>query len=255
MGILELLHLKDDDIVVEGTSPKPTSASTDTSPAESPRTLTALLEAPLHEYTSFIQTGANMLLSKDRNECELTTWEGMKIVDDVALWKGEVLNSDWVALKAKVVVQASSETIMNLLNDVTRMPDFDTMVKDCTVIESLTDSGSASIRLVRAKAVFPTAAREFLVVSERRKLVDGTDILVSRSIERNDIDVTYGHVRAIIHISGYIVRALPNNDGTEVTVVCHTDLGGFIPALLINSVGTTAPVKLLNTIKVIAEAE
>ena len=66
-----------------------------------------------------------------------------------------------------------------------------------------------------------------------------------------------GFVRGTVHISGYHVVPMvdENGPGLSVTLCVHTDLGGTLPVGIINMLATSAPIKMLNTISQIARQE
>ena len=65
-----------------------------------------------------------------------------------------------------------------------------------------------------------------------------------------------GYVRGYIHVSGYWIKPLSTSsegDGSctdcKLTLAAHTELGGSIPSSIINVLSSTAPMKLLSTVK------
>jgi len=70
-----------------------------------------------------------------------------------------------------------------------------------------------------------------------------------------------GFVRGFIQVSGYWIKPLPPRDGetdssdVEITLAAHTELGGSVPSSVVNALASTAPFKVLSTIKDIVRRE
>ena len=80
------------------------------------------------------------------------------------------------------------------------------------------------------------------------------------------LEVEDGYVRGTIDMSGYWIQpyhTLPKDDpyynddptvvGCKVTLTAHTDLGGTMPAWIINMLSAEAPLKILIKIREIFE--
>jgi len=132
------------------------------------------------------------------------------------------------------------------------MSTFDEMTDNCRVIEDVCPATKTSVRYVQAKPVFPTSARDFLVVTAEERM-DDMIVIATRSIHHHAVPEQKGYVRAKTHISGYIIRKVSPTT-CEVTLVVHMDLGGYMPAPVINFLGTSAPIKLLKKLRSLCEA-
>ena len=195
-----------------------------------------------------------MVLQKDTGTCVDTEWSDAKEYDEVTLWKGKVTDSQWNCLRARTTIHVKPKLIADLLTDPNRMVQYDDMVESCRIIQSFAKDDSVSIRHVIAKGIFPTEPRDFVVLTSRHDLDDGSIVICTRSIESDRVPEKKGYVRASINISGYIIRRISSEE-SEVTVVVHTDLGGYIPPPLINALSTSAPVKLMRNVKRLAELQ
>lgn len=64
-----------------------------------------------------------------------------------------------------------------------------------------------------------------------------------------------GYVRGFIHVSGYWIKPLPpippNTESTDcmIMLAAHTELGGSLPSGVVNALSSTAPMKVLSSIK------
>lgn len=61
----------------------------------------------------------------------------------------------------------------------------------------------------------------------------GTSTIIAKGIEHPACPERSGYVRATLHIAGYVIDALPEDDymGVTVTFVAHTDLRGKLPGM------------------------
>ena len=111
-----------------------------------------------------------------------------------------------------------------------------------------------SVRRVCFKGIWPTAPRDFIVCTTWDKREDGSILIVSRSAPDDYCAPQKGYVRGFIQVSGYWLQ--PVQEGSEITTVvtlaAHTELGGTLPASVINMLSTSAPVKMLGTISEIS---
>lgn len=198
------------------------------------------------DYGAFLNESVEIILAKLQDTCAATTWGEARQYDKVTLYKGSVKDSSWAILKAETTIHASCEDILTLLNDSSRMPEIDEMVSHCDVVKTIDASKSLKLQHIYAKPVFPTTARDFTVVTGMHRMDDGSVLFCTRSTDVIEKDAQY--VRATIIISGYVIKPCANNT-CNLTVIVHTDLGGHIPATIINMVSTSAPLKLMNNIR------
>ena len=90
--------------------------------------------------------------------------------------------------------------------------------------------------------------RDFLYMQHSRRLPDGTYVVASRSagvLQDNTLVAVPGAVGRTLHASGYVIRPLNDDLGTcEVTYVVHGDLGGHVPAAIVNRVSEDQPQRI-----------
>lgn len=126
------------------------------------------------------------------------------------------------------------------------------------------DSNTVIQRLM-FKEVWPTAPRDFVVCASWRQNDDGSVSIVSRSVPDTLCAQEKGYVRGFLQVSGYLLEpynaerpvSVPlscASDGVltpgqcKVTLLNHTELGGTLPASVINVLSTNAPMKILGTL-------
>ena len=169
-----------------------------------------------------------------------------------------VAGSHWQAIRAVTTMAANNMSILGLILDDSRMGEFDDMFDFITPLVKV-DSRTA-IRRVCCKPVWPTAPRDFLVCTTWKELEDGSIMLCSRSAPDDVLAQQRGYVRGFVNISGYFIQPKsvlqPTDpffadcpaDGCKVTLTAHTELGGSLPASVINMLSTAAPMKMLTAI-------
>ena len=128
-----------------------------------------------------------------------------------------------------------------------------------------------ALRRMKFKAIWPTAPRDFAVCTtwdeqylpddEPHNTEDNTDMhslfMASRSPHPTESPIgdSSGYVRGFIHVSGYWIKPLPpvapGTESTEclVMLAAHTELGGTIPSGVVNALSSSAPLKILSTLK------
>lgn len=190
------------------------------------------------------------ILAKDDGSDKTTTWTHVKNTDGVSVDRGVNAHSPWNAIKATTTVHCSANDLASKLNDPQQMHIFDEMTDNCRIIEALNPAETKTIRYVQAKPVFPTTARDFLVVTSEQRLDDGSIVIGTKSVEHDSVPVNKHFVRAHTHVSGYIVRPLTPTSCT-VTLIVHMDLGGYMPAYVINLLSVASPIQLLKRFRVL----
>lgn len=126
------------------------------------------------------------------------------------------------------------------------------------------------IRRLCFKEVWPTTGRDFVVCASWRKNEDGTVSIVSRSVPDKYCAQDKAYVRGFLQVSGYLlepynadspvsVPAACSSSGVlspgecKVTLLNHTELGGTLPASVINVLSTSAPMKILASLATLVE--
>jgi START domain len=109
------------------------------------------------------------------------------------------------------------------------------------------------VRQIYYKAVWPTSPRDFQVLTTWEEHPDGTVAVISKSIPSVDDTVSRSsrYVRGKIIVGGYSLKQA--GEHCEVSLLSHTELGGSIPASLVNSLSSTAPFKMLESLRAMFE--
>ncbi|KAH9106733.1 hypothetical protein LEN26_014480 [Aphanomyces euteiches] len=221
--------------------------------AASPKSASAAVKAynlhsisqttPPDVYTKHGEESFRLVMARE-NGADGTEWRVAKSSDGMTVSRGIVPNVSWHCIKSTSRMPCSMTTLADKLNDAKEMTTFDEMTSSCEVLPSLAPSGT-SVRHVKAKPIFPTQTREFVVISSEHKAEDGSMIVIAtRSIHHEDVPEVSHLTRATMILSGYIIRAIDDHT-CELTVIAHIDLGGLLPATVINLLATETPLQLM----------
>jgi len=166
----------------------------------------------------------------------------------VDVYTSVVADSAWQALKATCMMKANKYDILDMLMDDNRLGEYDDMYDFSTMINQSED-GKIRLRRVCTKAIWPTAPRDFLICTSTTELSDGSLIVFSRSAPDCLYPQQKGYVRGFFKISGYWIQDTEIDNTCKVTLTSHLELGGNVPASLINMLAVAAPYKMLMAIK------
>ncbi|RLN85185.1 hypothetical protein BBJ28_00009609 [Nothophytophthora sp. Chile5] len=212
--------------------------------------LTFSIPAPIRTVRSNIQAFEEDSLRKlmtrfDGADVMPNGWREGPSSKGIQVVYGEVAGSEWYTMKTTGVLHVSADKAAHILMSAAMVPKFDDMTREVKVVEKLSEY--SEVRLVSAKPVMFTTARDFCVVSTYRNEPDGRVLIATRSVEH--LALRKGFVRATILISGYVVVPHPTNPNMcEMSVVAHMDLGGNLPAMVVRYLGLSAPIKLVEKI-------
>uniref|UniRef100_K3WTW3 START domain-containing protein n=1 Tax=Globisporangium ultimum (strain ATCC 200006 / CBS 805.95 / DAOM BR144) TaxID=431595 RepID=K3WTW3_GLOUD len=230
----------------------------ETTPAPAAANVKAYKSIADVDFHAFGEENVQILLNRHSGQDKVTTWQ---LVDtqtegDGKVWKGEVKGSSWSPFRASRRISADKVTIQNALLDPEVLLKLDDMTESMQVLKSVGKDGEMSLRHMVSKGAFPIAAREFVFITYVTTLPDGRLIIASRSIPLEGVQAVNGTVRATNLISGYIIQEAVDANGKpccDVTLLAHADLSGYIPATVVNMLGTSATVKILANLEAVVK--
>jgi len=200
--------------------------------------------------------------------------------------------STWAALKAEIVIPHDPEVVKQVVTDITMAPLLDDMMDHLLPLNAgRIDAGSngtvvagTAMRWSKAKGVWPTSPRDFVVLSgivsfaeaRRRGWLqgpvagdeEGSYIVASRSADEllplldrasataaesqalqklAKSDASASCVRGMLNVSGFILRKVGAT--TELTMIAHAELNGSLPSALINKFAISTPAKMVQAIQ------
>lgn len=210
----------------------------------------------LVNFQAFGDKNIEILLGRHTGNDKITQWYVVTEGESEQVWRGTVVGSDWSPFRVKRSIAATKEAIEGALLDSKVLMELDDMTERIDVIHKADADGKLTLRQFTSKPIFPIASREFVVVTYSKKVNDNCIIIASRSIQLGDVEAHEGTVRARNIITGYIIEESKDANGKpvcQVTLVAHADLSGYIPATVVNMLGTSATVKMLHNLKNLLE--
>jgi hypothetical protein len=167
-------------------------------------------------------------------------WQDIKRTETVVLLKKDLGNSPVAVIKAYFRLDGlTAESVFRTIWDSKYRQEWDNVLKEFTVLEQYNSQSDLAYFYVESPT-FLVSNREFLQRRVFTKTADGAWVIVYWSVEKTDVPVRSGWVRAHTSISGYRIR--PSESGCVLDYLSHNDAKGYIPPFLINAV---APSKAL----------
>lgn len=233
-------------------------ATESSTPSESPVDPVLLLGESLAQ-KSMLRMHHYLQLSDARDlDCCDMSWNLQVSKPNMQVFTAAMKHTCWNAIKAITVIKASLKNLLNLLLSDARMGEYDEMFDRH---EPIHVSSCANIRRVMYKGVWPTTPRDFIICTTHEVQADGSVLICTISAPDSLSPISKDYVRGNVQISGYHIQPYSTQhavsmDGIrpigpgecKVTLVAHTELGGSLPASIINCLSTNAPVKILSQI-------
>ncbi|KAE9032474.1 hypothetical protein PR003_g3733 [Phytophthora rubi] len=210
------------------------------------------------DFEAYGKENIQILLARHTGADKVTTWEVVDDTEDVKVWRGAVEDCDWCPFRAAGRVDADKGVIEQVLLDPNRTLELDEMMEGVVTLRDIGESNHLAFRQITSKGQFPIYGREFVVVTYGTTLEDGRVVIATRSVDVGNVAPLDGYVRANIYISGYIIEEFKEDDGKVyciVTLLAHADLAGYIPPSIINMLGTSSTVKVLENLETIVTAK
>lgn len=187
------------------------------------------------------------------------------------------------SLKATVTIERDPKLVRDLLIDRGETLQYDDMMGKLYLLKQQLDH--AELRWCKYKGVWPTQPRDFVALSgcmslsEARKWEflkegactddeDGSFVIASTAAEEllpllteenateeelcgrealRESDEKCKCVRGNLLVSGFLVKKVP--EGTELTMIAHSELNGSLPAALINRFAAGEPANIVGRIR------
>ncbi|CAN0075651.1 unnamed protein product [Discosporangium mesarthrocarpum] len=161
------------------------------------------------------------------------------------LWKATVPGTVWCMIRTRAFVPAEPKSVMELLIDDSRIGEYDELFDKLFVVEVVDDC--SIFKRTCYKPIWPTAPRDFSLLCSFGTLEDGTAYVLNRSVEHPDNPPVDGYVRGVVMMCGFLM--VPKPGGCTLTMIVHIDLGGNLPAPILNMLSTSSPWRLLQRLK------
>jgi hypothetical protein len=171
-------------------------------------------------------------------------WEFQKEIDTCTLYTSVVPDSDYLAIWAETEVKCSVSNARKYLFDCSKVPDYN-LISDKKGGEILT-SYSKQFKYIHyaSKNIYGISPRHFFVYNGYKKQEDGSEIIYSIS---SDEEIKDG-ITAKVICSGYHIIPL-TNDCVKIIMIYHSELGGLVPSVAVNTMTHDDTIKILYNIK------
>ncbi|CAM9416510.1 unnamed protein product [Scytosiphon promiscuus] len=199
----------------------------------------------------------DMLAFSSDGECmdgPQVDWRIIKDSDGLKLWRATVPGTVWCMIRTRAAVTAPPrEVLAYLLND-SCIPDYDELFAKIELVETVDET--SVFKRTSYKPIWPTAPRDFSLLSSWGMLEDGTAYVLNRSVDHPLNPPVKGHVRGVVMLCGFLMvpRAREAGGGCVITMIVHTDLGGNLPATILNRLSTSSPWRLVQRLRAAFES-
>lgn len=200
---------------------------------------------------AFASDSVNRILLRDTGADVLPSgWTEGPTSNGISVVYGEVAGSKWYTMKTTGMLDVSAHKAAQLLMAADMVPKYDDMTKEVKVLEKL--DANTEVRLASCKGIMFTSPRDFCVVTTYREMPDGRVVIATRSVD-HPAGRRGGYTRALMLISGYILTPHPTDPNKcELKVVAHIDLGGNLPVMVVRYLGLSAPIKMVEKVREVA---
>jgi hypothetical protein len=190
------------------------------------------------------------VLSVHSDSSELVSWVHRVNKKQIDVYSAKLSSSCWQLIKAETTIEATQQKIFDLLINDENIPIIDDMIDSVELLVRVDER--TAVRRMKAKGVWPTDPRDFIVCTSWQALTDGSVVIVSRSASDDLRPQKKGYVRGFVQVSGYRIEPLTSSvahSSCRVTLMAHTELGGSLPATVINLLSVSAPLKIMQSVE------
>ena len=173
-------------------------------------------------------------------------WRAQDIESNtVKVWTKPIADSEFMAFKGSVMVQASVERILEVITNQESYPEWYHNNKLTKQIKKLSSNQTINYSVI--KAPWPVTYRDSVTLSTQKRLADGS-IEITLKSKPNAYPLQKDLIR-IRAISGYwkLTKIAPQI--TKVTLQISAEPGGRIPSWLANSIVIDMPLYTLTNLK------
>jgi len=154
-------------------------------------------------------------------------WRHAAQKDGVSLYRRmDSENYPGIFTKEVIVLNSSVEEIFEYLSNYNNAKDYEESISESRPLESICEG--TKVWYMRLKALLPlTKKRDFCYLSSSRSLGNRIYALLSCSVDHKEVPDTGKYIRAIMDVSGLLLRPLPSNPlATEMHSVVQLDMQG-----------------------------
>jgi len=169
-------------------------------------------------------------------------WKLAKEQDGVKVHTRTVEGSSLSIARGVVTVKASLQKCLDLAMAAEKRASWDKIIKEARKVRD-TDDGHV-IFYLQSVAKWPASARDFLIDLYIKRFDDHSVVAYGKCPEKEEVEPVKGVVRGKCISSGYIFVPNADDTATTITYVMQLDMGGWLPASIVNMVMVDEPLCL-----------
>ena len=184
-------------------------------------------------------------------------WNVVNNKDNIILSTSEVVDSNYLAIKAETDIKANVHDIVEFLSNINKITTYNHTIEDVQLIKRFTDK--MCIYKTTSMQLYGVQAREFILFNNYYyNQEEEAQYIFSLSVNNDSINKKCKSkkeiVRGEIIITGFYVKKMDNNK-CKIIMINHIELNGSIPSIAINNLIHSDTIKVLNNIRSILQVE
>ncbi len=178
----------------------------------------------------------------------------------ITIWTSKPSASTSSPIRGRMVCAATPAELLSLLIDDERISEYDNLFDKVLFTKRLNDR--TIVRRSCYRAIWPTRARDFVIKTTWEEFADGSVVIATHSVVHPDCPESPTYIRGKFFMCGYVIvpqcdeeyRAGPyssplSHQCSEITIYANTDLGGNLPATIINRLSKKPAYRVLRKIQ------
>ncbi len=192
-------------------------------------------------------------------------WTIVRERHGITIWTSESSVSASCPIRGRMVCSATPTELLSLLIDDNRIGEYDNLFDKVVFSEILNDR--TIVRRTCYRSIWPTRPRDFVIKTTWEEFADGSVVIATKSIDRPDCPENPTYTRGKMFMCGFVIvplcqqeypagSCLPacpdppfGHQYSEITMYAHTDLGGNLPASIINRLSKKPAHRVLRKIQ------
>ncbi len=177
----------------------------------------------------------------------------------ITIWTNKPSASTSSPIRGRMVCAATPAELLSLLIDDERISEYDNLFDKVLFMKRLNDR--TVVRRSCYRAIWPTRPRDFVIKTTWEEFADGSVVIGTHSVVHPDFPPSPTYTRGKIFMCGYVIvpqcqeeySAGPysplRQQCSEITIYAHTDLGGNLPATIVNRLSKKPAYRVLRKIQ------
>ncbi len=178
----------------------------------------------------------------------------------ITIWKSCIpSDSTSSPIRGRMVCAATPAELLSLLIDDERISEYDNLFDKVLFMKRLNDR--TIVRRSCYRGMWPTRPRDFVIKTTWEEFADGSVVIATRSVTHPDCPESPTYTRGKMFMCGYVIvpcheeysvgpySSPPGTQYSEITMYAHTDLGGNLPATIVNRLSNKPAYRVLRKIQ------